>query len=115
MKGQSQVIHGAQCVVKVYGIDVSTLNETLIYTVPTVTSPDADGYFRLSVTEADLVREIQGEFDYILEVSVKRFKKVFKQRFYFNQLGIFDFALRIRRRLLQLEITRKSVGEWTGY
>lgn len=115
VKNKSQVVHGAMCSVNVYAIDVSTLNETLIYSAPPAVSPDADGYFRTSVTEADLVREIQGEFDYVLDVRIKRFKKTYGHRFYFNALGIFDFALRVRRRLLQLEITRKSVGEWTGY
>ena len=115
MKAQAQIVHAAQGLIKIYAIDRSTLVETLIYTSSALTAPDADGYFRFSVTEADLVREIQGEFDYVLEASAKRFTKTFKKRFYFNALGIFDFALRIRRRLIQLEIMRKSVGEWTGY
>lgn len=110
LKNQSEVIHGAQCIVKIYGIDTSTLVETLIYTAPTQTAPDADGYFRTSITEANLSQEIQGDFDYVLEVSIKRFKKVFKKRFYFNQLGLADKVERLRKKVVFLQITKRDFG-----
>lgn len=109
-KNESQVIHGAQCILKVYSINKTNGNESLLFTAPTQGEPSDDGYFRVYVTETDLTQEIQGEFDYVVEVSVKRFIKSFSRRFYFNALGLYDFTLRIKKKVEFLEITKKDFG-----
>ncbi len=110
VKNETQVIHGAQCIVDVYGINLSTGDETLLFTTTAQTAPSDDGYFRIYVTEAQLTQEIQGEYDYAIEVSIKRFVKTFRRKFYFNSLGLYDFALRIKKKVQFLEITKKDFG-----
>lgn len=110
LKNKRQIIHGANCLVKVYSITKSDFSEALIFTATNVVSPNSLGEFIISLSEVDLSSEFLGEKDFAVEVEITRFLKTFKHKFYFNELGIYDFALRIRRRLITHELEIKDHG-----
>lgn len=115
LKNKKQIIHGAQCVVRVYTVNRQDFTESSTYTAPTVIAPNALGEFVSTLSEANLSAEFVGDNDFAIEVEILRFKKKYKHKFYFNELGIYDFALRIKRRTEFLAITKRSIGQEHGY
>lgn len=111
VKGFQQPIAGANFKAYYYAIDRTTMDETLAFTSAVIASSNLDQAFVTSVSENDLGEEFLGEFDWAVKVEISRFSRVISKKFYFNQLGIFDFALRIKKKVDFLQITKKGFGE----
>lgn len=110
-KNKQQIIPGGNGYFTVSAINRADMTETIVYTSLASNTTTDMGWFVASFTEGDVAGEFIGEQDYLLEVFVDRMDRTFNKRFYFNALGLFDFALRIKKKVTFLEITKKSVGE----
>lgn len=106
LKNAWQIIRGNTCIFKIFKVDLNTWAETLVYTVSG--TGQSNGMFTATATEANLSTSIEGEFTFAVEVTLKRLNRTLKQKFYINNLGIFDSVVRLRNKIKFLEITKKD-------
>jgi hypothetical protein len=96
----------ATCNFKIYSVDVSnTWAETLLVSVA---GTDVGGNrFSANTPESTLApTTLTGELTYKLEVEITRLGKIYSDVFYFNHIGIYDTAVRLRKRIDFLAITK---------
>lgn len=98
------------CVVRLYQINPTTFQETLIYTSP-ATLPSAGSFIGLIPEAAVAPVEYIGEVDFAFDVTISRGSIAINDRFYLNSLGIYDFADRLKKRIEFLEISKRDYGQ----
>jgi hypothetical protein len=96
----------ASCTFRIYSVDINnTWAETLLVT--TTGSDVGENRFSANTPESTLApTTLTGELTYKLEVEITRLGKTYSDIFYFNHIGIYDTAIRLRKRIDFLAITK---------
>ncbi len=108
-KNRHQLIHGADCVFDIFVVSESNVwTETLLASVSGV--QQADGSFTADVSEVTLGLGDCLDGKRVLAVSsrIRRFHKQYRQKVFFNGLGIYNSYLDARRNIEWLTLTKKD-------
>lgn len=107
-KNNKDIIHAANCTFTVFNVNLSTWAETQVYSASGV--PQSNGAFTLDVTEANMGGlSIDGEQTLAIQVTMYRFNKKYQIKEYINHTGIFDSLIRLKKRVLILEVKKKDL------
>ena len=105
-KNKKDTIHGATCTFRISNVDMTDWTETFIASVSGVAQ--SSGQFTADITSTALGLDLDGEPVFAVEVSIQRFKKVYKLKRYIHNIGIFDTVERIRRKINMQEAVKKD-------
>ena len=94
------------CTFRIYSVSLDdSWQETLLTTVSgTIIT---GGRFKADVSASSLSPiELDGEQTLMIEIEALRQNTVFKDRFYFNHLGAYEFLTRLKNKVTFLELTK---------
>jgi hypothetical protein len=101
-KNRAEIIHGANCTIRVYDVDLSTWAETLLGTKEG--SIQSDGKFIVNFSAAEISnKRLDGDAILAIDVRINRFDKTYRTKEYLNDTGLSETVLRIRRRVILIE------------
>lgn len=99
------VDNAATCTFKIYLVTTPDWTETLLTTVTGVQLGNV--YFLSDIDLASLVpAELDGDSTLMVEATVTRLSETFRDRAYFNHLGVYDSIVRLRNDVDFLNITK---------
>jgi hypothetical protein len=104
----ANVANASNCVFNIYKIAAPDWTETLITTING--SQLANNYFYANpILSALTPVDFQGGESIMIEVTLLRLGVVYRDRSYFNHLGIYDSVVRLRNEVQFLDITKKDL------
>ena len=102
------VANAGSCVFKIYRVSAPDWTETLVSTVNG--SQLGNNYFYINAILSGLTPiDFQGGESIMVEASMLRLGVVYRDRAYFNHLGIYDNVIRLRRDVEFLDVTKKDL------
>lgn len=100
----------ASCTFNIYlvgGSNINTWNETLLGTFTGTVQPNS--YFLSDIDVNSLLpANLDGDSTLMVEAVIIRKARVYRDRVYFNHLGIFDSMLRLKNEVEYLDITKQD-------
>ena len=99
------VDNAATCTFKIYLVTTPNWTETLLTTVTGVQLGNTYFFSDLNVS-ALVPAELDGDSTLMVEATVTRLSETFRDRAYFNHLGVYDSIVRLRNDVDFLNITK---------
>lgn len=107
-KSNGSVAAGSVCSFRVFLVSPSSWTETLLGTFPGAVLPN--NYFYVDVPISSLSpADLDGDNSLMVEVVMTRLSTTFRERFYLNHLGIYEFTTRVKKKVDFLFITKKDI------
>jgi hypothetical protein len=103
----ASIANAASCSIKVYKVTTPDWTEQLVTTLATSTLPNT--YFYANPTITSLGIDFQGGDTILIESTIVRLGVIYRDRIYFNHIGIYDNVTRLRRDVEFLEVTKKDL------
>lgn len=101
------VDNSASCVFRVFVVQSPSWSEVLLQTLSGVVQPNA--YYLASTNLTSLApASLDGDSTLMVEAVATRLGETYRDRAYFNHLGVFDSVIRLRNKTRFLEITKQD-------
>lgn len=100
------IVNAASCVFNVYSVNQPNWQETLLYTGSGAIQ--VNNYFYLDIPLTSLSANLDGSTTLMVDVSLVRLGKTYKNRLYLNQLGIYSTTTMLNNNVNFLNITKKD-------
>ena len=106
-----KILSGGSCSFTIYAVSLDdSYSETEIFTGSGILQTDGSFIQDVPYSSFSIPTDMDGERTLLVKASIPRKSTVFKNKEYFNHIGIYDSFIRLRNKVNFLAITKKDFG-----